>query len=277
MVAMEPGPPQPPGRPDHAVPPRPDLAWTTLPPTVGPRRRRRGLAAVVAVITALAVLGSLGLVGGVVADLSRPKGSSDEYKFLATVGGHPVRWNPCDPIHYVVNLDEAPPGSLSDVQEAIRRVSVDTGITFVFDGSTQEIPQKDRSAYIPSEYGQRWAPVVIAWAAQSQTDIPFHDGEDQFAAVSRPLAPPDGTPQFVSGWVVINAADRNPPGWVSSAYQGPTILHELGHIMGLDHVTSKAELMEPSGGYVTDFGPGDRQGLELLGRDQGCLREPSIP
>jgi hypothetical protein len=118
---------------------------------------------------------------------------------------------------------------------------------------------------------------VIAWATQSQTDIPFHDGEDQFAAVSRPLAPPDGTPQFVSGWVVINASDRSPPGWISSAYQGPTILHELGHIMGLDHVTSKAELMEPSGGYVTDFGPGDLQGLELLGRDQGCLREPAVP
>ena len=118
---------------------------------------------------------------------------------------------------------------------------------------------------------------MIAWAYQPQTDIPFSDGEDQFAAVSRPLAPPDNTPQFVSGWVVVNAADHNPPGWASSAYQGPTILHELGHIMGLDHVSSKAELMEPSGGYVTDFGPGDLAGLELLGRDQGCLREPSVP
>jgi hypothetical protein len=276
MVEMEPGP-QLPRRPDDVVPGRPDLAWTTLPPTVGPPRRRRGLAAVVAVLTTVAVLGSLGLVGNVVADLSRPKGSSDEYHFLATVGGKPVRWNPCQPIHYVVNLDQAPSGSLADVQEAIRRVSVDTGITFMFDGSTQEIPQKDRTSYMPSEYGDRWAPVVIAWVTQSQTDIPFHDGEDQFAAVSRPLAPPDDTPQFVSGWVVINASDRNPPGWVSSAYQGPTILHELGHIMGLDHVNSKAELMEPSGGYVTDFGPGDLAGLELLGRDQGCLREPAVP
>ena len=277
MVAMDAGGSPPPRRPDHEPPGRPDLAWTSLPPTVGPPRRRRGLAAVVAILTTVAVLGSLGLVGGVVQDLSRPKGSSDEYHFLATVGGHPVRWNPCQPIHYVVNLREAPPGSLPDVEEAIRRVSVDTRIPFVFDGSTQEIPQHDRSSYLPALYGERWAPVVIAWATQSETDIPFHDGEDQFAAVSRPLAPPDNTPQFVSGWVVINAADDNPPGWASSAYQGPTILHELGHIMGLDHVTSKAELMEPSGGYVTDFGPGDLAGLELLGRDQGCLREPAVP
>src|SRR4051794_36429099 len=105
MVEMEPGP-QLPRRPDHEVPGRPDLAWTSLPATIGPRRR--GLAAVVAVLTAIAVIGSLGLVGNVVADLSRPKGSTDEYHFLATVGGRPVRWNPCQPIHYVVNLGEAP-------------------------------------------------------------------------------------------------------------------------------------------------------------------------
>ena len=52
------------------------------------------------------------------------------------------------------------------------------------------------------------------------------------------------------------------------------VLHELGHIMGLDHVTSKAELMEPAGGSMTDFGPGDLAGLEQLGRDQGCLVTP---
>ena len=274
---MDPGAPPPPRRPDHEVPGRPDLAWTSLPPTIGPPRRRRGMAAVVAIITAIAIIGSLGLVGGVVADLTRPKGSSDEYRFLATIGGRPIRWNPCEPIHYVVNPREAPPGSLQDVQEAISRVSVDTGMTFVFDGSTTEIPQSDRSSYLPALYGERWAPVVIAWADESQTDIPFHDGEDLFAAVSKPLPPPDQTPQFVSGWVVINAVNNNPPGWTSPASQGPTILHELGHIVGLDHVSSKAELMEPSGGDVTDFGPGDLAGLELLGRDQGCLREPAVP
>jgi hypothetical protein len=174
MVGMHPGETPSPRRPDHEVPARPDLGWTSLPPTIGPPRRRRGLAAVVAILTTLAVLGSLGLVGGVVQDLSRPKGSSDEYKFLATVGGHPVRWNPCQQIHYVVNLSEAPSGSIADVEEAIRRVSTDTGISFVFDGSTQEIPQHDRSSYLPSLYGERWAPVVIAWATQAETDIAFH-------------------------------------------------------------------------------------------------------
>jgi len=233
--------------------------------------------AVIAIVTALAVFGSLGLLGSAVNQATRPKGSSDEYRFLAMAGGKPVRWNPCQPIHYVLNLTEAPSGSLEDVQEAIRRVSVDTGISFTFDGSTQEVPQQDRGPYLPQLYGERWAPVVIAWASQDETDIPFQEGENRYAAVSRPLAPTDGTAQFVSGWVVINAADRNPPGCGSPADQGPTVLHELGHIMGLDHVASKYELMEPSGGYMTDYGPGDMAGLERLGSDQGCLGTPSVP
>jgi len=264
-----------PGRPDGWVPPRPDLGWQTLPPTVGGPRRRRGLTAVVAVLTAIAIIGSLGIVGGVVSDLTRPRGTTSEYQFLATAGGKPVRWNPCEPIHYVVNVSRGPEGSIQDVQEAIDKVSAATGVVFQYDGLTDEIPQRDRSPYQPDRYGDRWAPVVIAWATQSQTDIPFQKGDEYFAAVARPLGPPDGTPQFVSGWVVVNASDPNPTGWAYTGSQGPTVLHELGHIMGLDHVASKAELMEPAGGFMTDFGPGDLAGLEQLGSDQGCLVEPT--
>ena len=279
MERMEPSPPGEPRRPDNRLPPRPDIGWQLLPPPVyAPRRRRRGGAvAVLAIVIAIGLIMTVGGLGGVVDQAARPKGSSDDYRFLAFANGEPVRWNPCQPIHYVVNLSEAPGGSLGDVQEAIRRVSADTGIRFAFDGSTQEIPQQGWSSFRPQVYGARWAPVVIAWAYQSQTDIPFEQGDSHYAAVARPLAPPDGTPQFVSGWVVVNAADDYPPGWDSPSEQGPTILHELGHVMGLDHVTSKYELMEPSGGYMTDFGPGDLAGLERLGADQGCLNEPAIP
>ena len=42
--------------------------------------------------------------------------------------------------------------------------------------------------------------------------------------------------------------------------------------MGLGHVRTVGELMDPSGGGVTDFGPGDREGLRELGAAGGCLR-----
>ena len=273
--SASPGAKPPPRRPDDRVPPRPDLAWMQLPPALLAPRRRRRSTAVVAVLTAIAIVGSLGAVGAVLDSASRPRGNAREYQFLATVAGRPVRWNPCQSIHYVVNPTRAPDGSIEDVHQAIARVSAATGVPFTYDGLTNEVPQEGRDAYQPQAYGDRWAPVVIAWATQSQTDIPFHKDDEYFAAVARPLAPPGGTAQFVSGWVVINAADPNPTGWSSTNAQGPTVLHELGHIMGLDHVDSKAELMEPSGGYVTDFGPGDLAGLEKLGRDQGCLVTPT--
>jgi hypothetical protein len=230
----------------------------------------------VALLTVVALLGSLGVIGGVVGDLTRPHGSTSEYKYLATFGGKPVRWNPCEPIHYVVNVSRAPAGSLEDVQQAISQVSAATGIVFVYDGPTTEVPQRNRAPYQPDVYGDRWAPVVIAWVSQSETDIAFQKGDEYFAAVARPLA--EGTPpEFVSGWVAVNAGDPNPPGWNYPGAQGPTVLHELGHIMGLDHVSSEAELMEPSGGDMTSYGPGDLAGLEKLGRDQGCLVTPPVP
>ena len=270
---MEPSP----GRPDLGVPPRPDLGWLSLPPVVYTPKPRRGVRVIVALITIVALLGSVGVLGGVVSDLSRPRGTTDEYKFLAMVGGKPVRWNPCEPIHYVANVAEAPAGSLEDVQQAISEVSAATGISFVYDGTTDELPQRDRSPFQPDRYGDRWAPLVIAWETQAQTDIAFQKDDEYFAAVARPLSAPSGPPQFVSGWVAINAGDPNPPGWSYPGAQGPTVLHELGHIMGLDHVPSRAELMEPSGGDMTSFGPGDLAGLELLGRDQGCLVTPAAP
>jgi hypothetical protein len=44
--------------------------------------------------------------------------------------------------------------------------------------------------------------------------------------------------------------------------------------MGLGHVDADGQLMEPSGGWMRDFGPGDLAGLEELGVEAGCLQVP---
>jgi hypothetical protein len=229
-------------------------------------------------VVALVVIamGAAALGGGLIAlqrfVASGPRGSADEHAFIRQ--GMRARWNPCEPIHYVVNPGLAPAGSIEDVHEAVRRVSSATGIPFEYDGLSDEVPGRGRGSYVPSLYGHRWAPVLIAWVDPQRTDITFERNGHTAAAVAAPLSPLVDSDVLVSGWVAINQHDPNPPGFAHPGDQGPVLLHELGHIMGLGHVEAVGEIMESSGGAVTDFGPGDLEGLRLLGRAQGCLVVP---
>jgi hypothetical protein len=205
--------------------------------------------------------------------------SGRDYSFILSDGqGHPFRWNPCSPIHYVENLQGAPQGSAQDIQGALSRVSAATGITFVDDGPSQEIPTLHRDAFQPARYGDRWAPVLIAWVMPSQTDISFDRNGETASGVASPQLPDDQTGEvYVSGWVAINASDLSPTGFSEYGDQGPVLQHELSHVIGIGHTKQWGELMQPSGGGVTDYGPGDLAGLKLLGRSQGCLQTPPVP
>jgi hypothetical protein len=229
----------------------------------------------VAVVVAVALfLTASGAFIAAIPSFVRPKGDAADHAFLFESLGERARWNPCEPIHYVVNLDGTDPTALQDVAEATRRISVATGIPFVYDGLSDERPVDDRDPVQPARYGQRWAPVLIAWVSEDETDIPFETDDDEEAvAVARPWFDA-GDPTIVTGWVVVNEDYPLSPGFSVPGSRGVTILHELGHIMGLDHTDSEAEVMHPSGGYATDLGPGDRSGLRELGIDEGCRETP---
>ena len=246
--------------------------WPPLVP--GPRRGRYP-----AWVVGSAVLTIVFLVAGIFASVlfrtPTPQGNADEYRFLARdFSGDPIRWNPCEPIHYVTNLADAPSGSIDDVTESIRLVSVATGIEFIDDGETDEEPSQRRESFQPDRYGDEWAPVLIAWVDPDDSSISFSSDGHTAAGVAAPQVPSDGSDLLVSGWVAINADDPNGPGFGWIGAQGPVVLHELGHVMGLDHVKVDGELMEGAGGGVTDFGPGDLEGLRILGRSSGCLTTP---
>jgi hypothetical protein len=252
--------------PPPPVPFRPDLVTVEVPP------RRRFPVWVVAVCVLLAL--SLGAVA--LAPLFQGTKPTEGPGFLfldRTDQGAPTRWNPCEPIHYVVNASLAPPGSIADVHEAVRRISSATGISFVYEGITDEEASIHREFFQPDRYGPRWAPVLIAWADPDDSDIPFVRGDRVAAGVAVPVIPSTRFEDvYVSGWIAINADDTNPPGFDLPGEQGPVILHELGHLMGLGHVKTAGELMNPSGGGVTDLAAGDREGLRELGASGGCIR-----
>jgi hypothetical protein len=261
---------------EFRAPSRPDAGeiWTSrdwtepIPRKGGPRL----LALFVALTVALSAIGA-GVV--VVTRAFHPLGEAADHRFLARrFDGSPTRWNPCEPIHYVVNPGRAPSGSVSDVHEAVRRISSATGIEFVYDGLTTEQLTRARRPYVPALYPGRWAPVLVAWVDPDSSRIPFEHKGDVAAALARPMASSASQDVYVSGWIAMNLDDPNAPGWSSPGAQGPTLLHEFGHIMGLGHVKTPTQLMHPAGGFVTDLGPGDREGLRLLGHEMGCLTTP---
>jgi hypothetical protein len=195
--------------------------------------------------------------------------------------GSPYRWNPCQPIHYIVNERNLPANFTSDVREAIGRVSSATGIRFVDDGTTTITADQQIGASFQSNLpGEpRYLPLLIAFVPEEH--FTFLTDSDRAIAFGMP-ARGDGelAHEYVSGVVVIDADQGLPPGFGSRYSLGPVLMHELGHVMGLGHVGSAHELMWSSqvphrsadpDQSQTDWGPGDLEGLGLLGREAGCL------
>ncbi|GGB31596.1 hypothetical protein GCM10011492_22790 [Flexivirga endophytica] len=201
--------------------------------------------------------------------------SSTEFSFIKTVGDgadtHPVAWDPCRPIHLVINDARAPEQGDPLLQEAIAQVTEATGLQFVVDGPTTEAPATDRPPRDTARYGDRWSPVLVAWTDPSA--VPHLKGS--VAGV----AGPDGAPfytaeqrHWVSGSVNLDGPQlslilQRPAGWETAR---AIVMHEFGHLVGLQHVPQPSQLMYASSTNRTDFGRGDREGLRQLG-DGHCF------
>jgi len=210
---------------------------------------------------------------------SAPGGSAGSFTYLITnTNGSPARFNPCAAVHYVTNLAEAPAGAASTVSTVLSRITAATGVSFVFDGPTAEVPSTTRGAYQPTRYGSRWAPVVIAWAKASQSNL-LPGGNVIGEGGSTWVAYSGGPKVFVTGEVVIDA-DRTATmdsGFGPGASVGGLLLHELGHVMGLGHTQDPNQVMYPALLRVASaqYGAGDLAGLGHLGRTAGCLTTPN--
>lgn len=187
--------------------------------------------------------------------------------------GRPVSWDPCRPIHYVIRAAGAPPGGQLAITRAITRVEQVTGLRFTFDGSTQEVPRPGRPTVDAARYGERWSPVLISW-----TDPGEYLQMKGYAGLGGPDTVAGSTPghlRYVSGVVLLN---RQYLSQVATWDDGQAridavVLHEFGHLAGLDHVTDPSQLMyrQPTP-QVGGFAAGDRRGLALLSNGP-CFRD----
>lgn len=175
-------------------------------------------------------------------------------------------YDPCRPVHYVIRPDNAPAGGERLIHEAVAEVSLATGLSFVHDGGTAEAFADDgREKFQPERYGKRWAPVLFAWSTPEE--VPRLEGDTAGLGGSSFANAPGGPFVLVAGQVALDApvmADMM--GWPdgADAVRG-VILHELGHVMGLDHVADPSQLMYVGPGGASSLADGDRAGLAILG------------
>jgi hypothetical protein len=184
-----------------------------------------------------------------------------------------VRWDPCRPVHYVIRSRGAPAGVDRAVTEAITEIERLTGLRFVRDGQTTEAPSADRTTMDPERYGDRWSPVLIAWTDPAEyPDIAGYAGLGGPDPIGTQRA---GELRYVTGVVLLNREHLAAvSGWQAGSKRvRAVVLHELGHLVGLDHVDDPSQLMFQRPTVLAyEFSDGDRRGLAELGAGP-CFRD----
>jgi hypothetical protein len=188
-----------------------------------------------------------------------------------------VRWDPCaGRIGYRVNVRALDRGDRSravrETKARVRQLARASGLRFSYRGKTSFVPRTDNASSQPAQ-------LVVAYTTPEHTDYPLAGAVAGYGGTHFGWS--TGTDRSVSygvtsGYVIIDVPDTD--SWSTSLRRGgvtrPGLLaHELGHAVGLEHVSDRHQLMYPTlhAKSPRSYAAGDRAGLEQVGRAAGCL------
>jgi hypothetical protein len=219
-----------------------------------------------------------------------PRGNAADHAFLLSGQGQRMSFNPCKTIRYVVNADDVGPAGIALAQAGMQQMSMATGIQVKYVGTSHTIATAD-GQWPKLPKGQDF---LISWATEAEVPefvttpaIGFggprelfygRDGHGNKLALTTQAGVVLDTDAYFSG-VYDQSYSGTKPAW------GETILHEIGHAMGLDHFGATDEIMYPSAGrgvwpdgvFRGLYGAGDLGGLAAQGLDQGCITKARSP
>lgn len=155
--------------------------------------------------------------------------------FMAMSGATPVHWSTCAPVPYRVNLAGAPPYARAALAAAIGTINRDTGLDFVYAGTTTDVPQDGWASHASG--------LVVAWATPSTSDLLGQTSEMAIGSARETYSSPVS---YDAGVVVVDAqaASDLGPGLGPDSL-GLLLLHELSHVVGLAHSHDPASYMYP--------------------------------
>jgi hypothetical protein len=186
----------------------------------------------------------------------------------------PFHWNPCKPIRYAINMNGYDESYRAVIAEDISRVATATGFTFNYVGDSTIIPVEANPwgfPYMDFFYGTAPYDIIISLANESITDLV--DGSQVGLAWPNWVHYADKDGRFFVASITIDMGDLFDHAVWAGDGVGPVLLHELGHAMGLDHVTDTTQIMYPSARPAgpNTYSAGDLRGLWVSGAVRGCL------
>jgi hypothetical protein len=242
----------------------------------------------VRVIGALA--SALGVVGVIAAVPQPAAGAIATYKLsyatLPSGSSRLIHWNGCQTaITWKVNVAAVPTSLrttvVTETKWAVAKISAATGIAFSYKGGTTEVPQ-------PGSAARQTAEVVIAFTTPARTSYSLAgstlgEGGLAYAWASRTVS--GRTTYYVAaqrGFVVIDTPQmlaQTVGGTGLGLRRTNLLLHELGHVMGLQHVSDPRQQMYPilRSASPSGLAAGDLAGLSLVGRKAGCVSTAYLP
>lgn len=191
------------------------------------------------------------------------RGNASSYRLLASHS----RWDPCRTVTYRVNPRLAPRGGILEVHRAFRMVSAASGLRFRYLGRTTHVPLRGGVTTFDTT-----ADVSVAWARPST--VPALAGSSIGYGGSRWRSAAGSWNQITNGYVVLDSTWRGARGFPLRHVQsrGQLLLHEIGHVVGLDHVADPRQTLHATLQRLpARFGAGDLAGLAAVGARQGCF------